>query len=189
MQRLRAGVSAVRGPLRGDWGDPSPPRTQTLGLRPLRLPGHLRPPWGALPQGFVTAPPPALAWAELLQTASCSPGFVTWRPVSVGQLCVQRPRDLLPEAEQGLRTCPLGSGCCCGAGPARGRHRLPCLSSTPLLIEGRACARCLRTERRWGLGFPHPGWWGPLGLSAWRCCGQDAGLGSGPTWVLLTREG
>ena len=30
--------------------------------------------------------------------------------------CAQRPQDLLPEAEQGLRTCPLGSGRCCGAG-------------------------------------------------------------------------
>lgn len=50
------------GPGRQQWegrsweirGDPSPPRAQTLGLRPLQLAGRLRPPWGALPQGSVT---------------------------------------------------------------------------------------------------------------------------------------
>lgn len=186
MQRLRAGVSAVQGPLRGDWGDPSPPRAQTLSLHPLwlagasgRRGGHFRKvcdcPRRPLHGQSCCRPPAAL---QVL-----SPG-------GRSQLasCVQRPRDLFPEAEQGLRTRPLSSGRCCGAGPAGGRHRLPCLSSTPLLIEGRACAWCLRMERRWGPGFPHLGWWGPPGLSAWRCCGQDAGLSSGLMWVLLTRE-
>lgn len=129
-------------------GDPKPPPRH--GLCPLQLAGHLRPPWGHF-RRLCDCPPP-LAWAELPQTAGRSPGVVTWRPVSVGRLCVQRPG--LPEAEQGLLTSPHGLGCWSGARPA-GTAPAP----MPLVH--------IPSDRRQGLGTL--GWadrWGP-GFQTW----------------------
>ena len=178
-------MSAVRGPLRGDWGDPSLPRTQTLGLHPLRLAGRLRPPWGALLQGFVTA------------RASPRVGRAATDRQLLSRFCHLEAGLRRPTVRSGPKTCsqkqsrgfgPVPSARGAAVGPGRqGTAPAP----VPLVHapSDRRRGMRLRMERRWGPGFPHPGWWGPPGLSAWWCCRKGAGLSSGLTWVLLTWEG